>query len=56
MYRVNVKDLCANELIQNIALLTESGHYHHEKFPWHAKMADIQCDKLEKMIGEMQTE
>ena len=56
MYRVNVKDLCANELIQNIALLTESGHYHHEKFPWHARMADLQCDKLEQMIGEMQTE
>ena len=37
-------------------LLTESGHYDHEKFPWHAKMADMQFDKLEKMITEMGTE
>ena len=56
MYCVHVNELGANELIQNIALLTESGHYDHDKFPWHAKMADMQCDKLEEMIDEMGTE
>ena len=53
---MNVEDLGPNELIQNIALLTESGHYDHEKFPWHTKMADMQCGKLEEMIDEMGTE
>ena len=50
MYQVNVDRLEINGLVQNIDILSECGHYHHTKFPWHAKMVDLQCKKLETRI------
>ena len=56
IYRVNVDTLGVNGLIQNIDLLSENGHYDHEKFSWHARMVDFQCKKLELLIPNMKAE
>ena len=53
---MNVKELCVNELVQNIDILSECGHYDHQKYPWHAKMVDLQCATLLKLLDGLTTE
>ena len=50
------RSLGVNALVQNIDLLSDGGHYDHDKFPWHAQMIDQQCKKLESFIGSLSLE
>ena len=53
MYQVSEEELGPNALVQNIDILGDCGNYDHDKFPWHANMADLQCRKLLQCIGEI---
>ena len=49
IYRANVDDLCVNELVQNINIIADCGHYDIQYYPWHTRMIDMQCKKLMKL-------
>jgi len=53
MYQVSEEKLGTNALVQNIDILGDCGNYDHDKFPWHANMADLQCKKLIQCIEEI---
>jgi len=53
MYQVSGQKLGPNALVQNIDILGDCGNYDHDKFPWHANMADLQCKKLIRCVREI---
>jgi len=53
IYQVNVEPLSINGLLQNIHILSDSGHDDHAQFPWHARMISLQSDKLKPMVEKL---
>lgn len=39
--------------MQNIDILSDCGHYDHQKYPWHANMVDLQCDTLATLVDQL---
>ena len=56
LYQVERDPPGLQDLVQNIDMLAECGHYDHANFPWHAAMVDRQCAKLKKCIIHLNTE
>ena len=56
LYEVERDPLNLQDLVQNIDMLAECGHYDHANFPWHASMVDQQCARLMELIKDLNTE
>ena len=56
LYQVERDPFNLYDLVQNIDMLAECGHYDHAAFPWHADMVDQQCARLMEIISHLDTE